>query len=192
MGEVVGRYAGNSQTECAMTNEQHKAGYTGLLAGAALLLFAATPVLAFGDQHEAKQRLNPDVSTGSCQETAMAYSVSTDLQKTASKNYQDVTGTTVSFTQGAAGCVEVSFSGEAATVPGEIVATQALVDGTPCLPANNLFASDSPSADLADHAMNYICTGVSAGSHTAKIQLRSRFGGKVAMDYRTTIVRYAK
>jgi hypothetical protein len=38
--------------------------------------------------------------------------------------------------------------------------------------------------------MNYICPSVSAGDHTAKIQFRSRFGGKVALDYRTTIVRY--
>ena len=40
--------------------------------------------------------------------------------------------------------------------------------------------------------MNYICTGVSAGNHAVKIQYKSRYGGKVALDYRTTIVRYGK
>src|SRR6185503_17301819 len=107
------------------------------------------------------------------------------------RTYKDVTGTTVSFTQGTAGCAEVSFTAEAATTPGELLLTQAVLDGkTICTPAGNIFASDSPSSDLADHAMNYICPSVSAGAHTAKIQFRSRFGGKVALDYRTTIVRY--
>ena len=40
--------------------------------------------------------------------------------------------------------------------------------------------------------MNYICPGVTAGSHAIKVQFRSRFGGQVALDYRTTIVRYAQ
>ena len=40
--------------------------------------------------------------------------------------------------------------------------------------------------------MNYICPNVAQGSHTAKIQFRSRFGGTVVLDYRTTIVRYLK
>jgi hypothetical protein len=79
-----------------------------------------------------------------------------------------------------------------ATNPGDISVTEALGDGTVCTPAGNLFASDSPSGDLADHAMNDICPNVSAGAHTAKLQFRSRVGGKVALDYRTTIVRYAQ
>jgi len=33
---------------------------------------------------------------------------------------------------------------------------------------------------------------VTAGNHTVKVQFRSRFGGQVAIDYRTTIVRYAQ
>jgi hypothetical protein len=162
-----------------------------LLLTAATLALAATPGFAASNAHEQTQKL-PPVSTGTCQENAVAYSVSTDLQKTGSRNFQDVSGTAVSFTQGAAGCVEVSFSSEAATVPGEILVTQVLLDGNLCLPSDNLFASDSPSSDLADRAMNYICPNVSAGSHTAKVQFRSRFGHRVALDYRTTIVRYAQ
>jgi hypothetical protein len=161
----------------------------GLLAAAATLL-AVAPSHALTARHDGAQTPGT-VSTGTCTSGASAYSVSTNLQTTTSRNYKDVTGTSVAFTQGASGCVEVSFSSEAATTPGELLETRAVVDGTACLPSNNLFASDSPSSDLADHAMNYICTGVSAGSHTAKIQFRSRFGGKVALDYRTTIVRYA-
>jgi hypothetical protein len=158
----------------------------------AALLGTAAPAFAAGDAHDKAAKLPPAVSTGTCQANASAYSVSTDLQKTTSRAFRDVSGTTVSFTQGAAGCVEVSFSAEAATLPGEILVTQVLLDGNPCLPADNLFASDSPSSDLADHAMNYICTNVSAGDHTAKVQFKSRFGRKVALDYRTTIVRYAQ
>src|SRR4051812_26567637 len=92
-----------------------------LLAGAVLVLFTA-PASALTARHDPAER--PPVSgasTGTCTEGAAAYSESTDLQTTNSRNYRDVTGTGVGFTQGAAGCVEVSFSAEAATVPGELL-----------------------------------------------------------------------
>ncbi len=171
---------------------QNRAGGLGLFTGAAFLLSTTVPGFAAGDQHEKAPKSEPTTLSGTCAVNTDAYTTSTDLQKTSSKQYKDVTGTSVAFTLGTAGCVEVSFTSEAATVPGELLVTQALLDGKACSPSNNLFASDSPSADLSAHAMNYICTGVTAGSHTAKIQFRSRFGGKVALDYRTTIVRYAQ
>ena len=164
-----------------------------LLACAALLVAAASPAMAEVRQHETKQPLSPNISTGSCLLTGMKYSVSTDLQKTASRAYRDVTGTSVSFTQSQAGCVEVDFSAEAAATPNELLVSQVVLDGsTACLPADSIFASDSPSSDLSAHAMNYICPGVTAGNHAIKVQFRSRFGGQVALDYRTTIVRYAQ
>ena len=171
--------------------KSHVAGAS-LLAGAALFLFTA-PASALAARHDPAERPPVSgVSTGTCTVGAAAYSESTALQTTNSKNYRDVTGTSVAFTQGTAGCMEVSFSAEAATVPGELLLTQVVLDGsTTCIPSGNIFASDSPSSDLADHAMNYICPTVGAGNHTAKVQFRSRFGGKVAVDYRTTIVRYA-
>ena len=169
-----------------------KPGHACLLAGAALVLLTA-PATALTARHDPAERPPATgVVTGACIENAAAYSESTVLQTTRSGAYQDIAGTSVAFTQGSAGCVEVSFSAEAATVPRELLLTRVVLDGsTICIPAGNIFASDSPSSDLADHAMNYICPGVGAGSHTAKVQFRSRFGGKVAVDYRTTIVRYA-
>jgi len=164
-----------------------------LAAGAALLVAAALPANAEVRQHETKQPLSRDISTGSCVLTGMKYSVSTDLQKSGSRAFRDVTGTSVSFTQSQAGCVEVDFSAEAATTPNELLVTEVVLDGsTACLPADNILASDSPSSDLSSHAMNYICPGVTAGNHAIKVQFRSRFGGQVALDYRTTIVRYAQ
>jgi hypothetical protein len=163
----------------------------GLLISTAALFCMAAPAFA-ADFHHTGQPLAPGVSSGVCMTTAEGYSQSTTLQTTGSKAFTDVSGTSVSFTQGAAGCVEVSFSAEAATMPREILVTQVVLDGgTVCAPSDNLFASDSPSGDLAAHAMNYICPSVTAGSHTVKVQFRSRFGAKVALDYRTTIVRYA-
>ena len=164
-----------------------------LLASGALLVTMALPASAEVRQHESKQPLSPNISTGACLLTGMKYSVSTDLQKTGSRQFRDATGTSVSFTQSQAGCVEVDFSAEAAATPNELLVTQVVLDGsTVCLPADNVFASDSPSSDLAAHAMNYICPSVTAGNHTVKVQFRSRFGGQVALDYRTTIVRYAQ
>ena len=163
-----------------------------LLASGALLVTMALPASAEIRQHESKP-LSPNISTGACLLTGMKYSVSTDLQKTGSRAFRDATGTSVSFTQSQAGCVEVDFSAEAAATPNELLVTQVVLDGsTVCLPADNVFASDSPSSDLAAHAMNYICPSVTAGNHTVKVQFRSRFGGQVALDYRTTIVRYAQ
>ena len=161
---------------------------------AAILALSFAPALALPPNtsaHDSIRALPPGTGTGMCSETAANYALSTDLQKTSAKRYKDVTGTTIGFTQGTTGCVEISFSAEAATVAGELMLTQALVDGTPCLPANNIFASDSPSSDLAVRTMNYICPNVSFGAHTAKMQFRSWFGGSVALDFRTTIVRYA-
>lgn len=164
-----------------------------LVAGAALLVTVALPATAEIRQHESKQPLPPNVSTGSCLLTGMKYSVSTDLQKTASRAFRDVTGTAIAFTQSQTSCVEVDFSAEAAATPNELLVTEVVLDGSAaCLPADNIFASDSPSSDLAAHAMSYICPGVTAGNHTIKVQFRSRFGGQVALDYRTTIVRYAQ
>lgn len=174
-----------------MSFPSKKAG--SLIAGAALLIATALPAAAEVRQHESKQPLSPNISTGACLLTGMKYSVSTDLQKTGSRTFRDVTGTSISFTQSQAGCVEVDFTAEAAATPNELLVTEAVLDGTTaCLPADNIFASDSPSSDLAAHAMNYICPGVTAGSHAIKVQFRSRFGGQVALDYRTTIVRYAQ
>jgi hypothetical protein len=67
-----------------------------------------------------------------------------------------------------------------------------LDSGAVCMPGDNLFASDSPSGDLANRAMNYICPNVAPGNHTVKVQFRSRFGGTVVLDYRTIVVRYVK
>ena len=166
---------------------------TQTLSAGAILLAAASPAFASTQPHEKPLVLSPSVSSGECTTNAAKYAVSTDLVKNSKKQFKDVPGTTISFTQGAAGCVEVDFSAEAATNPGQILTTQVLLDGsTVCMPGDNLFASDSPSGDLADRAMNFICPNVAQGSHTVKVQFRSRFGGTVVLDYRTTIVRYVK
>jgi hypothetical protein len=173
-----------------MTCLDMRPGRACLLAGAALFLFTA-PALALADRHDPAAKPPAGVTTGTCTSGAIAYSVATDFQTTRSGTYRDVPGTSVSFMQGASGCAEVSFSGEAATTPGELMLVRVFLDNNMlCMPAGNIFASDSPSSDLADRAMNYLCPTVGAGNHTVRVQWRSRFGGKVALDFRTTIVRY--
>jgi hypothetical protein len=151
----------------------------------------APPAIAASDLHANNQVMLP-VDTGTCTEGAIGYSVSTTEQATSKKSFSDVSGTDISFTQGAAGCVEVSFSAEAGTVAGETLLAQVVLDGKiTCEPGSNLFASEGTTDDPADHAMNYICPSVSAGSHSVTVQFASEFGHRVALDYRTTIVRYA-
>lgn len=131
------------------------------------------------------------VTTGTCTEGAAGYSVATNFQSTRSTSWTTVTGTTLSFTHGSAGCVEVSFSGETGTVPAENLLVRVVLDAnTVCTPTNNLFGAQGSSDLPADRAMNYICPSVSAGAHSVKVQFASRFGGKVGLQYRTTIVRY--
>jgi hypothetical protein len=143
-----------------------------------------------GDFHS--QKSPASITTGTCTEGAAGYSVATSPQSTSSTAWTTVTGTTVSFNQGSSGCVEVSFSGETATTPGDNLLARVVLDkGTICTPTNNDFGAEGNTDNPADRAMNYICPTVSAGSHTVKVQFASRFGAKVALDYRTTIVRYA-
>jgi|SRR5579871_587872 len=161
-----------------------------LILGSTFLVATAPPALATGF-HDAERPAA--VSTGTCTEGGAAYSVATGAQYTSKTSWTTVTGTTVSFKQGSAGCVEVSFSGEAATTPGDNLLARVLLDGsTACSPTDNLFGAEGNSDNPADRAMNYICPSVSAGSHTVKVQFASRFGAKVGLDYRTTIVRFAQ
>ena len=154
------------------------------------LPFLMVPSAQAADFHDTK--LPSAVTTGTCAEGAAGYSVSTTFQSTNKTIWTTVNGTTLSFTQGSAGCVEVSFSGEAGTVPGENLLVRVLLDGsTVCAPTNNLFGAQGSSDAPADRAMNYICPSVSKGAHTVRVQFASRFGTKVGLDYRTTIVRYA-
>lgn len=161
-----------------------------LILASALLLSTSLPALAISENFHPTLAAGT-TSTGTCTTGAESYSVSTTSQATTSKIYSSVTGTTVSFTQGATGCVEVSFSSEALTSPNEILLAQAVLDGsTVCTPDHNLFASPS-SGYPATHAMNYICPNVSAGKHSVTMQFASRYGSRVQVYYHTTIARYA-
>lgn len=167
----------------------------GLILGSALSLPMASPAAAAdpnaSDFHDT--RVPAVALAGTCTENAAGYSVWTAFQSTRSTSWTTVNGTTISFTQSAAGCVEVSFSGEAGTVPGENLLVRVVLDnGTICSPNNNLFGAQGKSDAPADRAMNYICGSVAKGAHTVKVQFASRFGTTVGLDYRTTIVRYAK
>jgi hypothetical protein len=160
--------------------------------GAAFLLCMVPPAFASTYPHSTDLPAPPGVATGSCTEGTALYSVSTNLQATSNKSFVNVSGTTLTFNQGATGCVQVSFSGEVATAPGEVLLARVVLDGsTICQPGDNLFGSEGTTDNPADHAMNYICPNVASGAHSVKVQFASRFGAKVSLDYRTTIVRYA-
>ena len=160
-----------------------------LIAGSALLASMAAPALASGFHDNERPAAT---TTGTCTESAAGYSVSTSFQSTRSTSWTTVNGTTLSFKQGSSGCVEVSFSAETGTLPGDNLLARVVLDSsTVCSPTNNLFGAQGNSDNPADRAMNFICPSVSAGSHTVKVQFASRFGAKVGIDFRTTIVRYA-
>ncbi len=167
-----------------------RTGTFSLIFASALFLSSSLPALAFSEAFHQASPAGVTVA-GTCTTGAEAYSVSTTTQATFSQTFSDVTGTAVWFTQGTAGCVEVSFSSEALTSPNEILLTQAVLDGsTVCTPGDNLFAS--PSAGYpGTHAMNYICPAVGAGNHSVTMQFASRHGSRVQLYYHTTIVRYA-
>lgn len=157
-----------------------------------LILGSTLAVPAVAASFHDTQQPTAGVTTGTCTESAAGYSISTAFQSTRSKSWTTVNGTTLSFKQGSAGCVEVSFSAETGTLPGDNLLTRVVLDNeTACAPTNNFFGAEGNSDNPADRAMNFICPSVSAGSHNVKVQFASRFGGKVGIEYRTTIVRYA-
>jgi hypothetical protein len=148
------------------------------------------PAFAISETFHPDSQASSNAATGTCETGSEAYSVSTTSQATFSKSFSTVNGTSVSFTQGSSGCVEVSFSSEALTSPNEILLTQAMLDGNKvCIPGDNLFAAPS-SGFPSTHTMNYICPSVSAGKHTVTIQFASRYGSRVQVYYHTAIVRY--
>ena len=161
-----------------------------LVLGSVLLSAMAAPALAAGFHDDM-----PPVAraTGTCTENAAGYSVATSFQSTNRTSWTTVNGTLVSFRPASAGCVEVSFSAETGTLPGDNLLARVLLDNrTVCTPTNNLFGAQGNSDNPADRAMNFICPSVSAGSHNVRVQFASRFGAKVGIQFRTTIVRFGR
>ena len=102
----------------------------------------------------------------------------------------------VTFTQGGstASCIIVSFSGEAGAPENSWMNLRALLDGIVCQPnAVQFVRSNATATDQAARAMNFICPDVAPGSHTVRLQFGpSGSGQEVYLDYRTTIVQYAR
>ncbi len=167
------------------------------LAVAVLSIGAVTTTTAAAQTRparDASESLAP-VFTGVCTTTASKAKVSKTFQSTTGTTSVDVVDTQIGFNQGggSASCVIISFSSEASAAANTTMTVEALLDGVVCQPSSNFFVtSNASSIGLADRSMNYVCPGVSPGSHTAKIRFRSSGAGSVSLDFRTTIVHYAK
>jgi hypothetical protein len=167
------------------------------LAAAALLFGAVTTTSAAAqshDQRSASTALAPAVNA-LCITTATRTKVSRTSQSTNLTTYVDVIDTQIGFHQGgtSASCVVVSFSAEATATTNQLMIVDPLLDSTPCQPGDTQFANSITSPDgLAARAMNYVCPNVAPGNHTVKVRFKSSGGGPVSLNYRTTIVQYAK
>lgn len=127
---------------------------------------------------------------GQCASNATAYVVSDTYTATTSTKYTLVQASRVNLNGIGAGCVTIAFSTLAMTAASEYMQVVAVIDGTKhCLPSvNQTLISDKPAFET--RAINFVCLGVSAGSHVVAIKFKSGNGGQVAISNPTMIVNY--
>jgi hypothetical protein len=168
------------------------------LAAAAFSIGAVTTTTATAQSHDKRSdstAMAPVVS-GVCTTTATRTKVSKSPQSSTSTTFTDVADTQIAFPQGGSSpsCVIVLFSAEAYAQANTTMEVEALLDGsTLCQPSDTYFvSSNATDTDFAAHAMNYMCPNVRPGLHNIRIQFKSSNASVVTLDYRTTIVQYAK
>jgi hypothetical protein len=166
----------------------------------ALVMLPLAPAFAQGGVAAGAAPGPATLFTGSCKKAAtIDFAAADDTgYSTTSTSFVDVPGMSVTFNLGgvATSCVKVEYSATvfAATAGTARMFVQAVRDGVPCVPADVPFAGDDdtdgdgrwPNA----RAFNFVCTGVTPGIHTIKIQWRSQDGGSISTDKRSMFVHH--
>lgn len=134
---------------------------------------------------------------GTCAANRLSYAQSDDIgQTTTSTSFVNVPGMsrTVTIPGTTKTCVEVQYTATVFSPGDELIYVRATRDGVACLPGEAQFEGDSDEDGDGSwaraHAFNFICTGVTPGAHTFRIQWRSFFGGTVSTHWRTMVVHH--
>ena len=164
----------------------------------ALMLATAGAMALFGAAVTSVAEATP-VAQGVCPINTASVKVSKGSQGSNSATFADIVESGIRFTQGGtrAACIVVAFTAEAYAGAGGTILINAVLDGTTvCEPSGNYFLATVNTPGLvqpSSHAMNFVCTGVSPGSHTIKMQMASAGGCcQVTLYARTVVVHYFK
>lgn len=152
------------------------------------LVAAATPA-AFAETNGQASSAQPALAPAPAGVTCTGMTVidriedSATSASTTSSNFVPVPNATVSFTQGAKGCVIATFSAES-WVPGgnRLMLMEALLDGsTVGAPGSVQFSGDDDENSnqhwARSHSFTFAFNNVSAGAHSLAIKYRSFQGG---------------
>jgi hypothetical protein len=136
-------------------------------------------------------RKNTGVVSGDCVTTAQKFLVATK-PITVNGNSQFVAlPESVSFVQGSAGCVIVSFSAEARVALTGNLQVRPTLDGNPgSIPQIANLAAGSNVGGYEAHAMNFVFTNVPRGRHVLKMEFSPSYW--VYLQTRSTVVNYVK
>ena len=150
-----------------------------------LCALGATAVLMVGTDAMADTR-------GSCKmPTQMVFRVSETEQLTRSATARNIVETALSFTQGKAGCISITFAAEVSTDAGQHMQVKPFIDGGALEPLPNVVAFVAAENDsFRVHNMEFVVANVPAGAHNLVMQFFSTDGGQVLISQHSTIVRY--
>ena len=150
---------------------------------------ASAMVIAAGLIAGGSPALAVPAASGNCTTEALRFKASAEdkVAQTSSSTYVVVGGTEITFTQGAPGCIVVSFTADARSeFPGVLADVAVFVDGSRCRAGT--FATTS--FDFVTTTLTAVCK-VTAGDHTLQIkQRRGTSEGFVKLRNYTTIVHY--
>jgi hypothetical protein len=130
--------------------------------------------------------------SGGCNTTATKFQTSAlDFSSTSSSDFTNLPEASVSFLQGKAGCVRVTFSSDI-NPQGHPLSIRAFLDDTTAgLPAEWQFSQTS--AEISAHSFTFIFKSVAAGHHTLRMQFVSGVDGMAVLVRRhNTVVDFIK
>src|SRR5690348_15166154 len=136
-------------------------------------------------------RKNTSVISGDCRTTAQKFLVGTKPIAVNGNSQFVALPESVSFVQGTAGCVIISFSAEARVAASGNLQVRPTLDGNPVsLPQIANLAAGSNASGYEAHAMNFVFTDVPRGRHVLKIEFSPSYW--VYLQTRSTVLNYVK
>ena len=136
-------------------------------------------------------------SSGSCANlTTVDFMTDDNLNaSTNSTNFVDVPNANVPFTQGANGCVVVTFSAENWAPSNRLTLLRARLDSSTTAQPGSIQLSGDDDENYNGkwaraHSFTFVFSSVASGSHNVQIQYESWNGGRVYLYKHTTVVQH--
>jgi hypothetical protein len=137
-------------------------------------------------------RASAGTVSGDCQTTAQKFVISTRTINSKANGVFSNFPESISFVQRKPGCITVAVSTEAYAPSSNSIQIRAMLDNkSPGLPTEVSLVG-AGNMNHATHGMNFVFTGVAAGSHILRMQLASTGSNPVSLYTRSIILGYVK